>query len=185
VHDLKRLVLSDVGATLQVLRAAGREYGSAEERPMRIEEPICVLGLHDCADAISAQMMPQNGWQPAIMQFWEHSRSIAQYCKMIAENRGSLSPDEAYLVGLLHGIGTLPGLLGWRGVGILSMHEGGLRLAQHCSVPACVMEYFVDVCSGTGASVWTNVVRMAHGPASTLRHHSRGRNASGNLADTV
>ena len=38
--EIARVVLADVGATIEVLRLAGREYGIAEGRPARIEDDL-------------------------------------------------------------------------------------------------------------------------------------------------
>jgi hypothetical protein len=60
--DLKRvaeLVLSDLGATLQILRLAGREHACAEFRPSRIEDCIVDLGVDVCLQALSAHTVPQ------------------------------------------------------------------------------------------------------------------------------
>jgi hypothetical protein len=184
LSEVKQLILSDVGATLQILRVAGRELECVHECFPRLEDCICALGVEACAMTISAQVLPSNGSQPDVMQFWSHSRSVAQYCRMIAENTSAIGPDEAYLVGLLHDIGSLPGLLGWTGAGVLDRSAAGLGLAQHCFVPACVMEYFKDLHLGNGATVWSNTVRMAHVSAADPSWYVPVRPTAGTPAST-
>ena len=55
LREISQLVLSDVGAVLQIMRLAGREDGSAENRPTRIEDCISGLGLQVCLEAMSRQ----------------------------------------------------------------------------------------------------------------------------------
>ena len=186
VRELKRLVLGDVGATLQVFRASGQEFSSIEERPVRIEDCIFALGPDACSQAVSRLRLPKYGWQPPLVEFWAHSKDIALYCKMIAENTTIVDADQAYLVGLLHGIGSLPGLLGWKGAGVLHSNAAGVRIAQHCATPKCVMEYLADVHQATGRSAWPNIVRMAHGAVLTMKKASRSPGSlSGILAHTI
>jgi HD-like signal output (HDOD) protein len=167
LRDVTDLVLADVGATLQVLRSAGREFSSPAERPARIADCICHLGIAECERAISSQTVPEDGWQPAMLEFWAHCGSTAQYCKLIAENMSGINPDEAYLVGLLHALGSLPELLGWSGPGAVCGSLAGLRLAIRWPLPDPVVEYFNDLHQETYTTRWLGVVRSAHGARST------------------
>jgi hypothetical protein len=162
LRAMSRLIVSDVGATLQVLRLAGREFGADEERPVRMEDCICALGLEACVEAISAPRIGEVGWQPALIEFWEHSRNTAHYCRMIAENMAGLNEDQATLVGLLHGMGSLPLLLGWKDAGLLGAAGAGVRLAKRCMLPECVVECLTDLQFGTRGNRWWNIVRIAH-----------------------
>jgi hypothetical protein len=189
LSDLRQVVTADLGATLEIFRVAGREFDSFDlrQRPQRIEDCISALGVEECGGAIAAMPLPGNGSYPGIMEFWEHSRSIAQYCRMIAENSPDICPDQAYIVGLLHGIGSLPALLGWNGAGVLTGSMAGLRVAQQCSVPDCVVDYFSDVDLARKTCVWPDLVRMAHGPvwsSSGIRDCAGSSRRSGGSAVT-
>jgi HD-like signal output (HDOD) protein len=78
-------VLSDLGATLQILHLAGREYGHSEGRPTRIEDCIADLGLRACMGAVSAQTVIHPHRHKDINAIWAHSSEIARYAKLKAE----------------------------------------------------------------------------------------------------
>jgi hypothetical protein len=162
LRQMSQLVLSDLGAALQILRMAGREYGNAEDRPIRMEDCISDFGLEACMKAMSAQSLPRDGRQHAIADFWDHSREIAQHSMQIAIQMLKVNPEEAYLAGLFHTIGLLPELLGWRESGEADAVLLGLRLATRWSLPACVTEFFREIHFTGYPMLWSGIVREAH-----------------------
>jgi len=52
LREISQLVLDDLGATLQILRLAGREYANSHDRPLRIEDCISALGVNACMQAV-------------------------------------------------------------------------------------------------------------------------------------
>jgi hypothetical protein len=164
LRALSKLVLSDLGATLQVLRLAGREYGDAEGRPVRVEDCIADLGVQACLDVMSAHLMPRDLRSPAVIELWRHSREIAGHSQHLAEQTVDVDPDQAYLVGLCHSIGSLPGLFGVDGKVCQEFDSVrmGLDLAREWSLPGCVVGYFSDLETGGGRSAWPGIVQAAH-----------------------
>jgi len=163
LRQMTQLILSDLGATLQILRLAGREYDTAESRPSRIEDCISDLGLDACLRAVAAQVAPFDGRRDAIAALWHHSREIAEYSRLVAEESSDADPGQAYLAGLLHAIGSLPRALGWswKRFGSDSQPDG-LELATRWSLPICVVELFSDG-DPVGQSIgWAEIVRRAH-----------------------
>jgi HD-like signal output (HDOD) protein len=157
-------VLSDLGATLQVLRLAGREFGRNEECPTRIEDCVAAMGVQACIDAMSAQLIPLGGRSNSIAALWCHSREIARQSKNIAEQMAEIDAGQAYLVGLCHSIGSLPAVLGWSGSKNpkLDSISVGIALAREWSLPVCVVDYLSDLQNGGGRSPWPEMVRAAH-----------------------
>jgi HD-like signal output (HDOD) protein len=152
-----------MGATLQILRLAGREHGVSEDRPWRIEDCISHLGLDACREAISTQTVVRGDHrQYAISECWAHAREVAQYSRALANEIADVNPDEAYLAGLLHAIGFLPELLGWRESGVVDGALAGLRLAKRWSLPSCVVEFFSEVQLTGYSTRWPGIVRKAH-----------------------
>ena len=162
LREMSQLVLSDLGAALQILRLAGREYGNADGRPIRMEDCISDLGLEACLKAVSAQTIARDGRQVAIADFWDHSREIAQHSMQIAKQMLKVNPEEAYLAGLFHTIGLLPELLGWREAGEADTALIGLRFATRWSLPACVTEFFREIHFTGYPVLWSGIVREAH-----------------------
>jgi hypothetical protein len=162
--EISRLVLGDMGAAVQILRLAGREYGNTEGRPTRIEDCISDLGLGTCFEAVSAMTVSRDGGGHAIAQTWAHSKQIAQYSKLVADEMPDVNPDEAYLAGLLHGIGLLPSILGWDWMESPSGDSvaTGFRIAKQWSLPRCVMELFCEMHLAGYPIRWSGIVRTAH-----------------------
>jgi hypothetical protein len=168
LRAMSQLVLNDLGATLQILRLAGHEYGNAEDRPTRIEDCIADLGLYACMEAVAARALARDSRPQAIRETWAHSREIAHHAKLVAEEMPDVNPDEAYLVGLLHGIGSLPAILGWQGGEGENADAGlaGLEMAKKWSLPRVVVEFFSEIHLAGCVSRWPEIVRSAHQRAS-------------------
>ncbi len=163
--EISQLVLGDIGAVLQIMRLAGDEDVSADSRPTRIEDCISGLGLHACLEAMSRQTIKRRNRLPAIVETWSHARVIAENCKFLAEeDMLPANPDEAYLVGLLHAMGTLPEILEWDWTpsAFSDLDLAGLRMAEAWSLPGCVVEYFCELRSNSKTNRWTGIVQRAH-----------------------
>jgi len=162
LHRMSQLVLADIGATLQILRLAGRHYGMAEERPVRISDCISDLGLRGCLKVVSAQTISRHGRQNELAAFWDHSREVAEHAKHVAQDMMEIDPEEAYLAGLLHGIGFLPGLLQWKDSGVSDPALAGVRLARRWALPSCIAELCNEMQLPGYANGWSGIVRKAH-----------------------
>ena len=167
------IVLGDLGATIQILRLAGREYGDAEGRPVRIEDCICDLGPKACLRAAAGGTMVNGIRQRAVLQMWEHSREIAHICKLIAEETpGFINPHQAYMAGLLHGIGELPAVLGWERSAAANYRPfSAVDLAERWSFPAFLKEFFHAVNKPGWNSQWSKLMSTAHRFATETSTH--------------
>ena len=164
LQRISQLVLGDLGATLQVLRLAGREYGNTQARPLRIVDCISDLGVYPCLEAVSAQTVARDSRYAAITEMWAHCREIAHYSGLIADETQGINPGEAYLVGLLHSIGSLPAVLGWDEAELGSADSAiwGLQMAKQWSLPRFVAEFFSEM-HQAGFRTWrSEIVRSAH-----------------------
>jgi hypothetical protein len=115
--DLQRaaqLILSDVGATIQVLLLIGKEFDSSAQRLSRMGDCLASLDVGTWYGAISAApTFPADRQHAALTAVWRHCRLVAQYAQLVAESLDGVSPEDAYLVGLLHEIESIPRVLGW------------------------------------------------------------------------
>jgi HD-like signal output (HDOD) protein len=161
---LSQLILSDLGATLQVFRLVGREYGHEDGFPTRMEDCIAAMGLQACKDAMSTQLTRPCAHSDTIAELWNHSREIARHSRHIAEETVDVDPDQAYLAGFCHSIGSLPHVLGWSGSkrGRFDGASVGAELAKEWLLPTCVVNYFADLHSNGGQSPWPAIVQAAH-----------------------
>ena len=162
--DLRRVshaVLADLGATLQILRLAGRELSDPESF-VRIEDCISELGIWPCLEAMTTRITAHDPRYAAIAKLWNHARDIAHHARLIAEEMPNVNPDQAYMAGLLHVIGTLPAALGWRENVSDNSGKAALALAKRYSLPAFVSEFFTEIHSDGRRTSWLEIVRMAH-----------------------
>jgi hypothetical protein len=161
LHKVSELILSDVGATIQILRLIGKEYDNAAERPSRIGECIANLDVATWFGAISARTFVDDWEHSATTAVWKHCRLIAQYAQLVAESMEDISPDDAYLVGLLHGVGTIPAALGWPFSGGAGQDQGVL-IAMEESLPLFVRAALHGTCNSSTSSIWRFILTSAH-----------------------
>lgn len=158
--EVARIVRRDLGATIQILRMAGSAFASGDIRSVRIEDCVANLGLDACIAGLSCK----GSNSECISALWAHCREIAEQAELIAEDIPYADPAEAYLVGLLHTICSLPPLLGWT----LPAHEecdpasAALALAEMWSLPSCIQEFFSARAGASSDDRWTPVLREAH-----------------------
>jgi hypothetical protein len=165
LQEVSQLVLRDLGATLQILRLASREFGASEGRPVRIEDCISGLGLEACLQAAGQSTILSDRRHRSMFEFWAHSRDVAQAARAIAlAAGGAVHPDEAGLVGLCHALGTIPILLGWeRGDRMVDDWAGrATRMAERWSLPACVRDYFRELQQPEMPGPWMEIMQSAH-----------------------
>ena len=163
--EMTQVVLSDPGATIQVLRLAGRERAFGEERATRIEDCISVLGVLACVEAVSRRTVSRAKDKPGIVKCWLHAKEIAENCQRLAqEMAASVNPNDAYLTGLLHELGALPAILNWERATTLSSDPDlvGLKLADEWFLPQCVLDYFSELENPRAGNRWTGIVQRAH-----------------------
>jgi HDOD domain len=169
LRGFTEVVLGDLGATIQILRMAGREYGSADDCPVRIEDCISDLGLTACVNAAARGTFARGPHQRADFEIWTHSREIAQYCRMLAEempasmHSESINPDQAYIAGLLHGIGALPDFLGWQSPDVTGNRMlSALKLAEQWCFPRYLKDFFCENLLPGYSPNWSQLLAAAH-----------------------
>jgi hypothetical protein len=184
LQKASELVLSDIGATIQTLRLIGRDYDFATELPYRMGDCIASLDLGTWFCAMSARTFAFEGLHPAATAFWKHGRLIAQYAQLVAESLDRFSPEDAYLVGLLHEVGAIPKVLGWP-CGASGASDPVALSALEGSLPLFVLAAIRSVNDRCSSSTWTFILNAAHKLAgaqadfsgSALRHPLYGHGA--------
>jgi hypothetical protein len=157
------LVLNDVGATIQILRLAGRDYAAAADRPRRIVECLSGLNAEEWFWAIARRTFVCDREHMALAAFWRHSSMVARYARLAAESIDRVSPEDAYLVGLLHGVEAMPSLL-IHGDGA-GMQERAALAAIEGVLPSFVVEALQN--AENPGSPWRFILNAAHSLAGT------------------
>jgi HDOD domain len=155
------LILSDVGATIQILRLVGREYEAAAEHPSRMGDCLASLDAGAWFEAISAHTFACDPEHAATTALWNHCRLVAQYAQLVAESINGISPEDAYLVGLLHEIGNIPRVLGWS-CGTFAGRESAVLLAMEGSLPPFVIAAIRSINDYSCSSAWRFILSEAH-----------------------
>jgi HDOD domain len=155
------LILSDVGATIQILQLIGREYDFATESPRRMGDWIASLDADVWFGAISARTFVCDRKHSATTAVWRHCRLVAQYAQLVAESLEDICPEDAYLVGLLHEITVIPTILGWL-KDAPTARDPDVLLALDGSLPVFVLAAIRSVNDSSSVSSWRFVLTAAH-----------------------
>ena len=155
------LVLSDVGATIKILRLIGKEYDYPAERPSRMGDCLAGLEVGAWFSAISARTFVCDRKHAATTAVWRHCRLVAQYAQLVAESLDDVSPEDAYLVGLLHGIGDIPATLGWSDGGRSGKDSNALA-AMEGTLPLFVLGAMRSLNDSNSSPTWRFILTAAH-----------------------
>jgi hypothetical protein len=161
LRKVSALILSDVGATIQILRLIGREYALAGERPGRMDDCIAGLDVDDWFNVLSAHTFACDDEHYAATALWKHSLLVAQYAQLVAESIEGISPEDAYLVGLLHEIQAIPTVLHWQS-GNSGASSSGALFAMDGALPFFVLAAMRSVNEPSSSSPWQLILTAAH-----------------------
>jgi hypothetical protein len=164
LEQVSQLVLSDLGATLQILREAEHENVMGGGRHERVEDCISGLGLDRCFEAMARCLITRSTHSAFVYSAWERAREIAVNSRFVAEELAlNVASEDAYLVGLAHCIGNLPQILEWNCMRQFGGDSdlAGLRMAEAWHLPRCIVEYFLDRMAGKTQTQWTTIVDHA------------------------
>ena len=162
--QVSQLVLSDLGATLQILREAEHENATGGGRLGRVEDCISGLGLDRCLETMARCLITRSTHSASVHSAWDRAREVAVTSRFVAEKLDlNVAPDDAYLVGLAHGIGNLPEILEWNWMTQFGGDTdlAGLRIAEAWHLPQCIVEYFLGRMAGETQNQWTTIVDHA------------------------
>lgn len=171
--DLKAMsevILSDAGATLQILRLIGEEYPDEKDRPTRIEDCIVSLNRDRWYGVVCASGLLHGG---PLMTEWQHCRRVAEYARELAHLIDGISPEQAYLVGLLYQLGRFPDLLGWNRaekiseVPVVADSSGehwalSMMLADYWHLPKYLLSAIHEMQEPVPSSRWSDLLQVAH-----------------------
>ena len=163
VVDLRavtEVILADAGATLQILRTVGREFTVNDGRPDRIEDCIVSLSAARCHQVVCA---PNDLDSETFAEEWQFRRMRAEHARELAKDREGFSPEEAYLVGLLYRLGSIPHMLGWNINASTSDEDDalGVMLAFHWNLPEYVLSATKERHEDAETSKWREILERA------------------------
>ena len=112
-RELANLVGSDTALSARVLSLANSAFFNAGKPVQSIERALLRLGIDNLRTLVITAALRQflqelgaDEWQQ-MRDFWRHSLATALLARTLSVLTRYASPDEAYLVGMLHNIGEL------------------------------------------------------------------------------
>ena len=155
------IVLSDVGATIQILRLVGKHNDCGGGKPRRMGECLASLETGVWFNAISARTFACDPEHSATTSLWKHCRLVAQYAQLVAESIEGVSADDAYLVGLLHEIEAIASVLGWPNHESCRRNRASLLVIER-ALPLFVLAAMGSVNDPSAPSTWRFILSAAH-----------------------
>jgi hypothetical protein len=155
------IVLSDVGATIQILGLVGREDDYVDGQPRRMGDCLASLDAGVWFSAISSRTFVCDCEHSAMTAIWKHCRLVAQYAQLVAESLDGISADDAYLVGLLHEIEAIATALGWPN-GNPGIRDQAALLAIERTLPLFVLAAMRSVNDACISPTWRFILDAAH-----------------------
>jgi hypothetical protein len=165
LHALSELIRGDLGLTIQTLRLVGADFNRFVDSPCRIQD--CIVHLGHSSLLLATPALKQSslwGDRAALAELWKHSRLVGFWAEQIARSVRGVDTEKAYLAGLLHDIGSLPVLLGWRlpGVDYRDRVEMGCALAEAWQLPYFVTQGIRYRGRADGRPPLARLVAVAH-----------------------
>ncbi|MFZ1131914.1 MAG: HDOD domain-containing protein [Terriglobales bacterium] len=153
LQDITNIIRSDVGLMVQILRLAAREAESPTGKIHAVSEIAIQLGVVRLGE-LATQTKPLPDYfrgqvgASRCVRFWTHARLSALIAEELASRSWEVSPEEAYVAGLLYRVGDLPSVLGWTttGSGGTDFHHIGYQMAKAWEFPRGL----ADVIGGYG-----------------------------------
>jgi HD-like signal output (HDOD) protein len=139
------IIRSDLGLTIHLLRWSGEERFEANDIMPSVEGIVIHAGIEKLKALVAR--VPVLSEHPAgeagvniCARFWMHSHLIALISQELAIGETEITLEGAFLAGLLHQIGKLPILLGWRipELEASDLGELGYALAQAWNFPTAL-----------------------------------------------
>jgi len=111
IDEVVRLVSYDKTIAAQCIRIAGSPLFGLSRAPETIRSAVISMGITRIKDVVLTfslgQILPAEKFVIDPGVFWRHSLGCALVCKKFCEISGALSPEKAYLAGLLHDLGII------------------------------------------------------------------------------
>lgn len=155
------IVSSDIGACIHLLRWAGRQYGFRQGGPTRISECISIIEPELFLEILSARIFVTDAAHCGWIEVKERCQRVAKFARLIAESIIGVSPDDAYLVGLLCDKGSIGNVLGWWQDPTV-VRSCGEILATEGSLPQSTSEAFEKLKENDPTSTWSIILNGAH-----------------------
>ena len=156
LRTLTDLLSRDPGAVLRLFALVAQECPNPDARPERLEECIAIVQSEDLLKALCHSIVSRQE-QTVCAALAQHGFTIACFSRMVASSLG-LDEEHAFLIGLLHAIGTLP----ISPAAEMNPAMNALALARGHQLPPFLCRALPAVHRKDPKSIWTAMVNAAH-----------------------
>ncbi|MEN6620177.1 MAG: HDOD domain-containing protein [Smithella sp.] len=113
IEAVARIIEIDPAMSTNILRLVNSAFYGARSKSNSISQAVMILGFQAVRNAIISVSVlnalsvkiPYRNF--SITDFWRHSVSVAVISKHLAEKTRLVSPDDAFIAGLLHDVGKI------------------------------------------------------------------------------
>ncbi len=151
----------DPCAVLRLFALVAEEFPDAANRPQRLEDCLAGVSAAELWRALSDPPSDREEQRRAI-PFAGTAFTLAHYARMVAVSLG-LGGDQAFLLGLLHAVGSLPVVLGrlTEPPGAEASVHMAARIAEAYHLPPSLCRALAAVHRREPGSVWVAVLEAA------------------------
>ncbi len=118
VQRIVDLVSCDESISAQCLRVANSALYFRSREVKSVHGAIVVLGVRQIREILLScsllNLLPKDKWVIDPLIFWEHSLGCGLVSRFCAKKANYKEPERAYLAGLLHDLGELVNMLGFK-----------------------------------------------------------------------
>jgi putative nucleotidyltransferase with HDIG domain len=111
IDRIVELISQDNSIAAQCIRMANSALFMRAKPAESVRTAVMSLGMWRVRDLLFSntlsKIIPANRWVVDPEVFWRHSLAVAMVCRKFAEMINYPDPEQAYLAGLLHDIGTI------------------------------------------------------------------------------
>lgn len=107
VSEVEKLVSADQVLAGRLIQAANSSLYSPARKIASLRQAIAYIGLEAARKVLMAGVFRPLFASAGLKGLWRHSLEVSQLAEYLAAATGRLSPDEAFLAGLVHDVGRL------------------------------------------------------------------------------
>ena len=141
LKDLEKVIRYDQALSARILRLANSAFFGCRGKTNTLARALILIGLEQAKRICLCALLLELFSSGTILEpqererIWKHAFATARMASEVAAKRRWVSPDEAYLLGLLHDLGKLIMALHFR-----EHYQAISELARHRKVPTWCVE---------------------------------------------
>jgi len=140
-QTVRDVVLSDLGAVLQLFRTSAAAASHADRDANRVLGLVARFGPRKLRLELASKDRPfASRTDLAIAALWQRARLTAEIARLLSLRFSDIDPGQAYLSGLMHEVGRVPSVVSWpaEGMDLSDVAAIGRQLVHEWRLPSFV-----------------------------------------------